>query len=71
MKTCPVCQKVLTDQAKFCFYCGASQLNAEAEPVDPAVEPDAEPVEPANDGLTEPETTESPIPDQPEPVRRH
>lgn len=66
MKTCPVCQKVLTDQAKFCFYCGASQLNAEAEPTDPAVEPDAESVEPANDGLTEPETTESPIPDQPE-----
>ena len=36
MKTCPVCQKVLTDQAKFCYYCGASLLNAEADVVMPA-----------------------------------
>ena len=37
MKTCPVCEKVLTDQAKFCYYCGASLLN-----VDPSAAPAAE-----------------------------
>ena len=45
MKTCPVCQKMLTDQAKFCYYCGASLLNA--DPIEaPVAEPaaDAEPV---------------------------
>ena len=45
MKTCPVCQKVLTDQAKFCFFCGASLLSPEAEPVIPAVDPEPVPDE--------------------------
>lgn len=44
MKTCPVCQKALTDQAKFCYYCGASLLNAEPAPA-PEVEPEPEPAE--------------------------
>ena len=50
MKTCPVCQKVVTDQAKFCFFCGASLLDAEVEPIVPTVDP-------------EPESAEAPIPE--------
>jgi len=50
MKTCPVCQKVVTDQAKFCFFCGASLLDAEVEPIVPTVDP-------------EPESAKAPIPE--------
>ncbi len=71
MKTCPVCQKVLTDQAKFCFFCGASLLDAEAETVVPAVEPDPEPVEEPVAEQPAPEEIEVPEPvfaSEPEPV---
>ena len=73
MKTCPVCNKVVTDQAKFCFFCGASLLNAEAEPIIPAVEPEAEPFEAQTAELSEPETVVIPEPEpvyapEPEPV---
>ena len=44
MKTCPVCKKVLTDQAKFCFFCGASLLNTEEEPIISAAKSEQEPV---------------------------
>ncbi len=59
MKTCPVCQKALTDQAKFCYYCGASLLNA-----DPGAEPvfEAEPVEPVFEDVPVPEPVEEPEP---------
>ena len=68
MKTCPVCQKVLTDQAKFCFFCGASLLNTEAEPVPSTVDPEPEPVaEP--EPIVEPEPVAEPEPIvEPEPV---
>ncbi len=60
MKTCPVCQKVLTDQAKFCFYCGTSLLNPESNVIVSAPEP--EPVE-------DPAPVEEPAPaPEPEPV---
>ena len=36
MKTCPVCQKFVTDQAKFCYYCGASLLNVAPDAPAPA-----------------------------------
>lgn len=39
MKTCPVCQKVLTDQAKFCYFCGASLLDPAPAPVEPEAAP--------------------------------
>ena len=64
MKTCPVCQKVLTDQAKFCFFCGASLLNAEQAPAAPAVEPEPEPV-PEPEPIVEPEPKPEP---EPEPI---
>ena len=79
MKTCPVCQKVLTDQAKFCFFCGASLLNADTEPA-PAAEPEAsepivpeapESIEPAASEAVEPVFAETPEPvvvPEPEPV---
>ena len=55
MKTCPVCQKAVTDQAKFCFFCGASLLDAEVDPVVSSADP---------------EPFESPIPEtfDPEPL---
>ena len=59
MKTCPVCQKGLTDQAKFCYYCGASLLDVEA-----VVEP-AEQAEPVVEIVPEPEAAAEP---EPEPV---
>ncbi len=61
MKTCPVCQKVLTDQAKFCFFCGASLLNADAEPIAPAAEPAPEPIEAPAFEAAEPEPVSEPI----------
>ena len=78
MKTCPVCQKVVTDQAKFCFFCGSSLLNDQYEPVvsadpEPAPEPIAEP-EPEPIAEPEPEPEPEPIPEpvsipEPEPIR--
>lgn len=69
MKTCPVCQKVLTDQAKFCFFCGASLLNTEPDPVAPAIEPEPEPIETPVGEAFEPEPVfeAEPVP-EPEPV---
>ena len=69
MKTCPVCQKVLTDQAKFCFFCGASLLNTETDPIVPAVE--SEPVDIPTPEISEPEPIAAPEPEpvfEPEPV---
>ena len=54
MKTCPVCQKVLTDQAKFCYFCGASLLNPPSDPV--VSEPIAD---------EQPIVSEDPIPETP------
>ena len=72
MKTCPVCQKVLTDQAKFCFFCGASLLNAEPEPVapeavDPVVPEEPEATDPIAPEVFEPAFAEAPVA-EPEPV---
>ena len=80
MKTCPVCQKGLTDQAKFCYFCGASLLNAdpgaepvfEAEPIEPVFEeaPVPEPIE-EPEAVVEPEFAPDEAPDpvpEPEPV---
>ena len=47
MKTCPVCQKLVNDETKFCYYCGASLLNQEAPAPEPVEEPVSEPVEEA------------------------
>ena len=75
MKTCPVCQKALTDQAKFCYFCGASLLNAEPEPVAVPADVEEEPIpaeEPAPSepfAEAEPEPLEAPAADvQPEAV---
>lgn len=71
MKTCPVCQKVLTDQAKFCFFCGASLLNSEAEPIAPEVSPEPEPVDTPIADVIEPEPFTEPTPEpvsEPEPI---
>ncbi|MBQ5991936.1 MAG: hypothetical protein IJL62_05240 [Clostridia bacterium] len=79
MKTCPVCQKVLTDQAKFCYYCGASLLSdhpaapeaAEPEaPVAPeAAEPEPVEAEPVLPEESVPEAAEEPVPvEEPAPV---
>ena len=62
MKTCPVCQKVLTDQAKFCFFCGASLLNVDAEPAAPAADPEPAAAPEAS------EPTEVFAPSEPEPL---
>ena len=67
MKTCPVCQKVLTDQAKFCFFCGASLLNTETDPIAPEPDPAPEPVEAPVADAIEPEPVEAPIADAVEP----
>lgn len=72
MKTCPVCQKFVTDQAKFCYYCGASLLNVtpdapapevEQKPVEEIVAPVADAVEePVEKAMEEPaETVEEPV----------
>jgi len=72
MKTCPVCQKFVTDQAKFCYYCGASLLNVtpdapapevEQKPVEEIVAPVADAVEePVEKAMAEPaETVEEPV----------
>ena len=65
MKNCPVCQKVLSDQAKFCYFCGASLLNVEEPVGTPAGESEAEPVtkaieEPVAPAI-EPEPVEAPV----------
>lgn len=46
MKTCPICQKLVNDDVKFCYYCGASLMNVAPDaPVEaPAEELPAEPV---------------------------
>lgn len=62
MKTCPVCQKLVNDEAKFCYYCGASLLNVAQDA--PAAEPEVE-VEP----IPEPEPVSEPKPmPEPEPM---
>ncbi|MDO4835783.1 MAG: zinc ribbon domain-containing protein [Clostridia bacterium] len=75
MKTCPVCQKVLTDQAKFCYYCGASLLNDQpfapevAEPEEPAAPEVFEPEAPVAPEVVEPEEPAAPAPvEEPAPV---
>ena len=65
MKTCPVCQKFVTDQAKFCYYCGASLLNVAPDVPAPEIEPQPveETVEPAVEAVEEPvaETVEEAV----------
>jgi hypothetical protein len=56
MKTCPVCEKVLTDQAKFCYFCGASLLDDAAEVI-------ASPTKPEPDGAAEPFAAAEPAPE--------
>lgn len=56
MKTCPVCEKVLTDQAKFCYFCGASLLDDAAEVI-------ASPTEPEPNGAAEPFAAAEPAPE--------
>ena len=77
MKTCPVCQKIVTDQAKFCYYCGASLLNVAPDAPAPEVEQPVEeaaaeafeaPVAPVEEPIAETveeavETIEEPIAD--------
>ncbi len=68
MKNCPVCQKVVTDQAKFCFFCGSPLLDVDAASVVPAVDPEPEPIEaPIPEAEPAPEPAPEPIP-APEPV---
>lgn len=71
MKTCPVCQKLVNDETKFCYYCGASLLTPAAQPApEPAPMPDPEPMpEPAP--MPEPEPVAAPEPEtmpEPEPA---
>ena len=64
MKTCPVCQKVLTDQAKFCYFCGASLLDPAPAPVEPEAAPEeiiAAPVEAPTVVEAVEETVEAPV----------
>ena len=63
MKTCPVCQKFVTDQAKFCYYCGASLLNVTPDAPAPEVEqkPVEEIVAPVADAVEEPAVFEEPV----------
>lgn len=75
MKTCPVCQKVLTDQAKFCYFCGASLLDPAPEPIPeetaveaPVVEAVEETVEaPVVEAVEEAVETPVALPETPEP----
>jgi hypothetical protein len=85
MKTCPVCQKTLTDTAKFCYFCGASLSDPVPEapvPADTTASADlpedpAEPIvlpDPAPEPVIEPEPVPVPEPEPeptviPEPVR--
>lgn len=75
MKTCPVCQKLVNDETKFCYYCGASLLTPAAQPApepEAAAAPEPEPIaapEPAP--MPEPEPVAAPEPEpmpEPEPV---
>ena len=65
MKTCPVCQKLVNDETKFCYYCGASLLTPAAQPApEPEAMPEPEPApEPAPIAAPEP----APMP-EPEPI---
>ena len=66
MKTCPVCQKLVNDDTKFCYYCGASLLTPEPAAEEPAAEP--EPVEIVPEPVEAP-VAEAPVPEpEPEPV---
>lgn len=65
MKTCPVCKKVLTDQAKFCFFCGASLLNTEEEPIISAAKSEQEPVPAEETVPAEPIQIEETVPVEP------
>ena len=81
MKTCPVCQKLVNDDTKFCYYCGASLMNlapdapAQEEPVpaEPAPQAVEQPVdeasapEPVAEPESIPETEPEPMP-EPEPA---
>lgn len=58
MKTCPVCQKLVNDEAKFCYYCGASVMNV-APNAEPVPEPEPAPIE---EPLPEPEPILEPEP---------
>ncbi len=66
MKTCPVCQKLVNDDTKFCYYCGASLLTPEPAAEEPAAEP--EPVEIVPEPVEAP-VAEAPVPEpEPEPA---
>ena len=71
MKTCPVCQKLVNDETKFCYYCGASLLTPAAQPApEPAPMPEPEPIaapEPEPAPIPEPVRAPEPQP-EPEPV---
>lgn len=71
MKTCPVCQKLVNDETKFCYYCGASLLNQEAPAPEPVEEPVSEPVEEAAEQpiaeVVEPAAEPEPVVSEPEP----
>ena len=82
MKTCPVCQKLVNDETKFCYYCGASLLTPAAQPApepeaaaapEPAPMPEPEPIAaPEPEPMPEPEPVAAPEPAPapiPEPVR--
>ena len=69
MKTCPVCQKLVNDDTKFCYYCGASLLTPAPEP---AAAPEPEPIVVPAPEEPAPEPIEEPIAEapafEPEPI---
>ena len=68
MKTCPVCQNLVNDDTKFCYYCGASLMTPAAAP---APEPEPAPAEPAPEPAPvepEPQPVEEPVVSEPEPA---
>ncbi len=68
MKTCPVCQKLVNDETKFCYYCGASLMNLAPEMPAPesvpeeqtSVEDAAPSIEPEPVAIEEPTASEEP-----------
>ena len=66
MKTCPVCQKLVNDETKFCYYCGASLMNL--APESPAAEEPVPEEQPAEEPAEQ--TPEQPVAEivEPEPV---